>query len=118
MTLRFPPFPCLLLALLLAVSGSRAGEAPASPEFDKVLKPFLEEHCTRCHGEKKHKGEFRLDTLSRDFVLGTPAMHWSDVMDRISSGERPPKDEPRPNTEQAAKMVEWLAPGLKEGEST
>jgi mono/diheme cytochrome c family protein len=110
-------FCCLALALLLAVTGSPAAETPASADFDKVLKPFLDEHCTRCHGEKKHKGELRLDTLSRDFVAGGSAMHWADVMDRISSAEMPPEDEPQPTTAEAAKIVEWLAARLKEGES-
>ena len=111
----------LVLLALVSISLSRtnhAGEPPPTADFDQQIRPFLEEHCTRCHGEKKHKGEFRLDTLSHDFVQSGPAMHWSDVMDRISSGEMPPEDEPKPNTEQAAKIVEWLAARLKEGEST
>jgi hypothetical protein len=116
------PRPRSVISLALALTFvARAGHAenPASSEeFNKQIKPFLEEHCTRCHGEKKHKGEFRLDTLSHDFVQSGPAMHWSDVMDRISSGEMPPEDEPKPNTEQAAKIVEWLAGKLKEGEAT
>lgn len=118
MTPRLDFFVPLMSACLALTAVGHAETPGASADFDKQVKPFLEEHCTRCHGEKKHKGEFRLDTLSHDFVLGTPAMHWSDVMDRISSGEMPPEDEPRPNTEQAAKIVEWLATRLKEGEAT
>ena len=117
MPLRIHHFSCLTLAVLLAVASSRAADAPASPDFDKVLKPFLDEHCVRCHGEKKHKGELRLDTLSRDFAASGAAMHWADVMDRISSAEMPPEDEPQPKTEEATKIVDWLAARLKEGES-
>ncbi|MDR3403705.1 MAG: DUF1592 domain-containing protein [Chthoniobacter sp.] len=115
-----PPFSCLMLTGLLAATGSRAADAPAappSPDFDRVMKPFIEEHCTRCHGEKKHKGELRLDTLSRDFAAGGAAMHWADVMDRISSGEMPPDDEPQPKLADATRIVEWLAGKLKEGET-
>jgi mono/diheme cytochrome c family protein len=116
MTRSVPPFTVLMLMWLLALICSRA-EAPATVDFDKVATPFLEEHCARCHGEKKHKGELRLDTLSRDFVAGSTAMHWADVMDRISAGEMPPDDEPQPKAAEAAKIVEWLAGKLKEGES-
>src|SRR5436305_9307882 len=111
------PTTFLMFAVVLTVTDSRAAEAPAPADFDKVMKPFLEEHCTRCHGEKKHKGELRLDTLSRDFAAGGAAMHWADVMDRISSAEMPPDDEPQPKPAEAAKVVEWLAGKLKEGES-
>ena len=111
---RLPFSACFVLAGLLALTSARGG---SPPDYDKAIKPFLAEHCDRCHGEKKHKGELRLDTLSRDFSLGASAMHWADVMDRISSGQMPPDDEPQPKAEEAARIVEWLAARLKEGES-
>jgi len=114
---RLPPFLSVAIAWLLAIAGGQAADAPAATDFDAAVKPFLEEHCTRCHGEKKHKGELRLDTLSRDFAAGGAAMHWADVMDRISSGEMPPEEEPQPKIADATKIVEWLAGRLKEGES-
>ena len=89
-----------LLALTAAgVGGVRAGSSPsgpADPGFESAVLPYLNEHCTRCHGEKKHKGELRLDTLSRDFAAAGGAARWGDVIDRISSGEMPPEEEPQP----------------------
>ena len=114
---RISSFTCFTLAVLLSATASRAIESAAPPDFDTAIKPFLEEHCVRCHGEKKHKGELRLDTLPRDFVSGGAAMHWSDIMDRISSGEMPPEEEPQPKLADATKIVDWLASPLKEGES-
>ncbi len=91
--------------------------AQPTADFEKVVAPFFEEHCNRCHGAKKQKGELRLDTLSRDFAGGGAAMHWGDVMDRLSAAEMPPEDEPQPKREEAAKVVEWLAAKLREGEA-
>ncbi len=87
------------------------------PEFQKVVEPFFEQHCNRCHNEKKHKGEFRLDTLSREFANGKDAGHWADVVDRISAGEMPPEDEKQPKADEAAKIAEWLTAKIKEGEA-
>ena len=84
---------------------------------DAVLKPFLAEHCLRCHDEKKQKGDFRLDTLARDFASPLSAAHWGDVMGRISAGEMPPEDEKQPKAEDAARVAEWIAGQLKEGEA-
>ncbi|HZK81816.1 MAG TPA: c-type cytochrome domain-containing protein, partial [Humisphaera sp.] len=88
---------------LILVFGTRLAFADAAPnstqEFDKVVQPFLNSHCVKCHGEKKHKGELRFDMLSRDIVGGGSVMHWGDVIDRINSGEMPPEDEPRPKIE-------------------
>ena len=58
-----------------------------------------------------------MDTLPRDFAAPLAASHWADAMERISSGEMPPEDEPKPKAEAAARVVEWIAAQLKEGES-
>ncbi|MBC8348673.1 MAG: DUF1587 domain-containing protein, partial [Verrucomicrobia bacterium] len=85
--------------------------------FEKGLQPFLESYCIRCHGEKKQKGDFRIDDLSHE--IGTKdTLLWAEVMERISSGEMPPeKEKKRPTAEQGAVMVEWLAARIKEGEA-
>lgn len=105
-----------LLALGAALSVGAAAPA-ASSDFDKAVAPFLAEHCHRCHDEKKHKGEFRVDNLSRDFLAGTSANKWAEVLDRVSSGEMPPKGEKKPTAAEAAHVAEWLAARLKEGEA-
>lgn len=114
-----------ILSFLLLASGSgvtfaapsAGASASAKAEFDQRAQPFLEQHCNRCHGEKKQKGELRLDTLSRDLAGGGSTAKWAEVMDRISSGEMPPKDEPKPAADAAAKVVEWIAGKLRESES-
>ncbi|MEN9574156.1 MAG: hypothetical protein RL514_2011 [Verrucomicrobiota bacterium] len=105
------------LALLGAALCAGAAAPAASADFDKAVAPFLAEHCNRCHDEKKHKGEFRVDNLSTDFLKGGSAAKWAEVMDRISSGEMPPKGEKKPSAADGAKVVEWLAARLKEGEA-
>ncbi|MCA9165351.1 MAG: DUF1592 domain-containing protein, partial [Planctomycetales bacterium] len=63
------------------------------------------------------EGEFRIDILSpRVGFEDTP--QWAEIMERINSGEMPPKDEPKqPTADQRAGIVEWIAARIKEGES-
>lgn len=106
----FPRF--ILLGLIF-----HSAIASAQPSFEQDLQPFLDTHCVRCHGEKKQKGKFRLDELSRDIGLKDTPL-WAEVMERISSGEMPPEDEKaRPTSEDSAAIVEWLAARIEEGES-
>lgn len=111
MMTRWPALTLLLTATTACLA------APAQPAFESLLGPFLATHCTRCHDAKKQKGDFRLDTLSREVGLkDTP--QWAEVMERISSGEMPPEDvEKRPAAEERARIVEWIAARLKEGEA-
>ncbi|HUR44898.1 MAG TPA: DUF1592 domain-containing protein [Candidatus Saccharimonadales bacterium] len=100
---------CLSQIITLNVQAAELGA--------KEVQAFLGEHCVRCHGEKKQKGNLRLDTLPRDFSGALSATHWADAMERISSGEMPPEDEPKPKAEEAARIAEWIAGQLKEGEA-
>src|SRR5580692_10662710 len=94
-----------------------AAQTDASAEFGKAVQPFLLEHCDRCHNADKQKGDFRLDTLSRK-VGEENNPQWEEVMERINSGEMPPKKEKkRPSAEESAKVVEWLSARMRDGES-
>ena len=43
---------------------------------------------------------------------------WAEVLERISSGEMPPKDQKNlPTAKESAAVVEWLAARIKEGEA-
>lgn len=94
-----------------------SGIALAEPSFEKELQPYLEAHCIGCHGAQKQEGDFRIDTLSREVGLNdTP--HWAEIIERINSGEMPPDEvKQRPSADESAKIVEWLAARIKEGEA-
>jgi mono/diheme cytochrome c family protein len=120
------PLPVVLLggagvwvAICLASLAGRplsAATGPAALDFARDVKPFFADHCVRCHGPEKQKGDFRIDTLERDFVKTGTATHWTEVMDRINTGEMPPKKEPRPAVEQSSRAAEWIAAQLAEAE--
>ncbi|MCF6285821.1 MAG: hypothetical protein L3K26_11575, partial [Candidatus Hydrogenedentes bacterium] len=48
-----------LVAGVLALPGTAVNAEEVS--FSKDIRPVLEERCFKCHGEKKQKGEVRLD---------------------------------------------------------
>ncbi|MDZ4740969.1 MAG: DUF1587 domain-containing protein, partial [Alphaproteobacteria bacterium] len=102
-----------LLTLLCMVASSHA----AVPSFEKNIQPFLNAHCVQCHNDKTQKGDFRLDVLSKDVGLKDTS-HWAEVIEKISSGEMPPKaQKKRPTAEESAVIVEWLSARIKEGEA-
>lgn len=97
------------------VTSAFAADEPAS--FDQAVQPFLQKYCSRCHDAQKHEGEFRLDTLARDFTEQTVAQRWSEVVFRMNSGEMPPKKEPQPKADELGRVVDWLATRLRQGEA-
>lgn len=102
--------------LLLAVQALTASPL-ANDSFDKVAAPFFKQHCDRCHDAKKQKGDFRLDTLERDFTSLDNAQRWAEVAFRVKSGEMPPKDETQPTATELGAVVDFLSAQLREGEA-
>ena len=93
------------------------GTTRAADDGYEAVAPFFKAHCLRCHDDKQQKGEFRLDTLPRDFGSEQVAQRWAEVLFRINSGEMPPKKEPQPKADELGKAVEWISSRLKEGEA-
>ena len=106
-------FIVLILMCLLLTSGM----ASAQSSFDKDLQPYLKTHCIRCHGAQKQEGDFRIDRLSPEVGM-KDTQHWAEIIERISSGEMPPKEvKTRPTADESAKVVQGLAALIKEGEA-
>jgi mono/diheme cytochrome c family protein len=73
--------------LLLALAAQSASPDP---------KAFFERHCLECHGPEEKKGGLDLSTVKRDLSRPEDFARWVKILDRIGSGEMPPKKQPRP----------------------
>ena len=106
----------LLLPLILAGMGATPGSAVADG-LDPKVDAYFKAHCVGCHGKDVAKNDFRIDNLSPKVGFeNTP--QWLEIMERITSGEMPPKKQKdRPSAEESAFVVEWLSTRMKEGES-
>ena len=105
---------CCLLAIAMCLPTSTA--FAAAPEYESDVLPFLKRHCYSCHDAKQAKAGLRIDQLGTDFLRGTTADDWHEVINQINSGAMPPKDEPRPDPKAAFVVVEWVGAKLKEAE--
>jgi len=106
------------LALLSAGISSAHAAAQAQENLEKVVRPFFKENCTKCHGEKKQKGDLRVDNLMIDFDSPKIMGHWEEIMNRINSGDMPPDDvDKRPKPEDIARVSEYIAGQLVEADS-
>ena len=115
-------FPLSLVAAsgwaLLAGAPPVRAAAPGQENLEKIARPFFQEHCTKCHGEKKQKGDLRVDNLAIDFDSPKIMGHWEEIMNRINSGDMPPEDvDKRPKPEDIARVAEFIAGQLLEADS-
>jgi len=73
-----------------SVVGAGAGPGFAEPAG------FLRQHCFGCHDADTKEGGLDLTALRPEFDKADTFSTWVKVHDRISSGEMPPREEPRP----------------------
>jgi mono/diheme cytochrome c family protein len=109
-----PQGPNVMLIRILMIYAAFPGFGSAVSAAEP-FEAFIEKHCVRCHGPQKEEGDIRLDRLSRDFRAGIDTHHWAEALDKVNSGEMPPKKEPQPTQKEISEFVTSLDARLKEG---
>jgi hypothetical protein len=71
-------------------------ESTAGNDFEPHLRRFIGRHCAGCHGPDVQKRRLRLDTLPTAFDDRGVSATWVKVLDRVSRGDMPPANKPRP----------------------
>lgn len=105
----------LACVLLLTVSADVASAAElkftsadeSRAEFKRSVKPFLAKHCVECHGARDPEGELDLTTLDPDMKSSTSGARWATLVDKLTKGEMPPKEKPRPDAAGLAATIGW-----------
>ena len=100
-----------LFALLAA-----AAPAARAVDYAKDIKPMLSERCYACHGALKQKAGLRLDTVAALKTGGDNGDATKLLLERLTTSDKdermPPEGEGAMfNSEQLAKIREWLAAG-------
>ena len=81
--------------------------------LSKAVTPLFEDSCyNRVTATREHKGDLALDKLALDLSTPEKLRAWVGVLDKMDSGEMPPKKKPRPNPVQLAAASGWLHSAL------
>ncbi len=118
-------FATILFASAAHAAPARGQEKAPTREqvefFEKSVRPVLAEHCYKCHGPEKQKGELRLD--SRGALLkgtdtgpvvfpGDPAKGTFIRSIRHETENKMPEKAPKLSDVQIAALTEWVKMGL------
>ncbi|MFO0923973.1 MAG: DUF1592 domain-containing protein [Pirellulales bacterium] len=101
--IRFAIFLIICIACVSPVHGEDSWES------------FLRDHCFRCHGPQKEEGSLRIDQLNRNFGDASAVNRWAEVLEKVASGQMPPKPEAQPSQQEIEKFISTLDQLLKQG---
>ena len=99
-----------LLAKKQAITAANGKPSANLADFKKHISPILTKTCVQCHGPKKAKGKFRIDTLDPNLIEGGDIDWWLEILDAVSNDEMPPEDaEVKLTSGETSKVTEWLS---------
>lgn len=112
-------YPRVLILAWVLAAPALGGQSP--PDFQQHVLPILRTHCLTCHGGAKKKGGLELgsrSSLIRGGETGPAIVAGSAdrslLIQKIASGEMPPKEKERLTTDAVATLKAWInggAPG-------
>ncbi|MES2707912.1 MAG: DUF1592 domain-containing protein [Verrucomicrobiota bacterium] len=111
-----PDFPSCRLTLPALMLVCAAGCAPdaraadAAADYEKNIRPILEEHCFDCHADGADKGNVSFDAGSAAELLGRREL-WVHVLKNIRGGLMPPPKKDPLNAGEMDKLVAWIKGG-------
>lgn len=101
-----------LLGAVAVAAPPTTSQAADARQFEDQFRPLLVSHCVDCHSGEKPKGNLRLDRLTLDLADTTTREHLTAVVERLQTGEMPPKNKPRPPEKDVRALTDWLTPRL------
>jgi hypothetical protein len=98
----------LLAGLALLGSIGFTSKLWASKPDNDPARTFFAQHCKNCHVGDKPKGDFRLESLSADFLDKENRERWLAVLEKVKTGAMPPKEKPRPPAREVEALTDWI----------
>lgn len=94
-----------------ASSSAVAAVSPAAAsDYEKDIRPILEEHCFDCHADGEDKGKVSFDAASPIELIGRTEL-WVHVLKNVRSGLMPPPKKTPLKPEELEKLQTWIKRG-------
>ena len=93
------------------VKGLSAQAPEASPiedSFQKTVLPVLSKNCFTCHSTKLHTANLNLEAFRDSSAAIKQRDVWNKVLDKISTGQMPPRGLPAPSKAEVASVTGWI----------
>src|SRR5688572_33461282 len=103
LTLRCPAAPA-------AGADFAALQVDARKSFKEVVTPFVDNYCTRCHGQDRQKGGINFGPSLKNPGQTASSQRWKQAVAIVKSHDMPPEDaKKQPTEEERQKFLDGIA---------
>src|SRR5205085_7968390 len=85
-----------------------AGALSAATPFDAAVQPVLGKACVMCHNERLASGNLNLTRYLAPDSIARDREGWEKILQKVRSGEMPPKGAPRPPQPQVDALARYV----------
>jgi hypothetical protein len=94
--------------LLVFVGLLPCGCLAGTSSFEKTVEPFLEANCLLCHNATLKVGGLSLEGYTNTREALKDRERWEKVIQKLRTGQMPPKGRPAPAAEQVVEVTHWF----------
>ncbi len=76
--------------------------------IDKPIQLFFEANCYGCHNSELKSGGLNLEQYKTTAAVTAEREIWEQVLQKVRTGEMPPKGTPRPNADELRVVIGWI----------
>jgi mono/diheme cytochrome c family protein len=110
--------PPLSLSFLLGLAalptaGNQVAKTVPTPPLEQALGPYFAKHCAACHDTANKAGGLDLKALQKPNSTQHAREAWESVLEKIQTGQMPPKGLPRPTVAENTKTVQQIKSALE-----
>lgn len=82
-----------------------ARQAEAKKTFKEVVTPFVDNYCTRCHGQNRQRGGINFGPVLKSPGETASSQRWKQAIAVVKAHDMPPEDAKQPTDEEREKFL-------------
>jgi mono/diheme cytochrome c family protein len=106
------------LALVQAISGQAPNPARVQETYQETVLPVLSKNCFACHNEKLNTASLNLEAFSDDNAAVKQTTVWTNVLNKVATGQMPPAGSPAPSKAEISAITNWIETLLGKASTT
>ena len=84
-------------------------QVDARKSFKEVVTPFVDNYCTRCHGQDRQKGGINFGPALKNPGQTASSQRWKQAVANVKSHDMPPEDaKKQPTDEERQKFLDGI----------
>ncbi len=90
----------------------------STANFEKTVLPFVSENCYMCHNAESKSGGLDLEAYKTAASVVKDRTTWEHVVQKVLTGEMPPKGMPQPDATEQKAFVGWIESEFERADRT